>query len=68
MSRLKNDNLKKCFSLLREFVEKSQALPGKKENAFLAIDQLQKITAGNNTTPGVIFGCLGRPIADSNPG
>lgn len=68
MSRLKSDNLKKCFSLLREFVEESQALPGKKENASLAIDQLQKITAGNSTTPGLILGCIGRPIADSNPG
>ncbi len=46
MSRLKNDNLKKCFSLLREFIEDSPAPGSRKGIAVLALEQLQRITAG----------------------
>ncbi len=65
MSNLKKDNLKKCFSLLREFVEESTVVDNKKGTAILALNQLQKVIAGaevttNNANPG----CLGRPIAD----
>ena len=68
MSKLKKENVKKCVSLLREFVEESSALDNKKERAILALDQLQKITAGTDPAIArgdVSFFCLGRPRADS---
>jgi hypothetical protein len=46
MNRLKNDNLKKCFSLIREFIEDSPSLSSRKGIAVLALKQLQRITAG----------------------
>ena len=67
MSKLKKENLKKCVSLLREFVEESSALDNKKERAILALDQLQKITAGtdSNIARGVVYlFCVGRPRVD----
>lgn len=68
MSKLKKENVKKCISLLREFVEESSALDNKKERAVLALNQLQKITAGTDPAFGignVFFQCLGRPRADT---
>lgn len=67
MSKLKKENLEKCVSLLREFVEESAALDNKKQRAILALNQLQKITAG--TDPAIVggavfFNCLGRPRLD----
>jgi len=67
MSHLKRENLKKCFSLLREFVEESTAQGNKKGTAILTLNQLQKIIAGadggtENENP--ILSCNGRPIAD----
>ena len=64
MSKLKKDNVKKCVSLLREFVEESSSHDSQKQRAILALNQLQKITAGNDS--GVAIGevsflCLGRP-------
>lgn len=65
MSHLKRENLKKCFSLLREFVEESRAQDNKKGNAILTLNQLQKIIAGTEvTTRNLILSCNGRPIAD----
>jgi hypothetical protein len=67
MSKLKKENLKKCVSLLREFVEESSALDNKKERAILALNQLQKITAGTDSNIAVgnlYFNCLGRPRVD----
>jgi hypothetical protein len=64
MSKLKKENVKKCVSLLREFVEESSALDNKKEEAILALNQLQKITAGTDPVNGignVSFLCGGRP-------
>jgi hypothetical protein len=49
MSNLKAQNLKKCFSLLREFIDES-SLHNKKGIALLALNQLQKITAGTSST------------------
>ena len=49
MSKLKTQNLKKCFSLLREFIDES-SLHNKKGIAMLALNQLQKITAGTDST------------------
>jgi hypothetical protein len=65
MSRLKNENLNKCVSLLREFIDEASTQGSKKEIAILALDQLQNITAG--TTPPVPLGpvCITRPRADA---
>ncbi len=60
MSRLKNENLNKCFSLLREFIDEASREDTKKEKAILALNQLQRITAGEDTQ----FICLGRPRID----
>jgi len=65
MSHLKRENLKRCFSLLREFVEESTAQDNKKGTAILTLNQLQKIIAGTDgdaEDPGL--SCHGRPIAD----
>ncbi|HLP61382.1 MAG TPA: hypothetical protein VK186_21250 [Candidatus Deferrimicrobium sp.] len=65
MSHLKRENLKKCFSLLREFVEESTDVGNKKGIAILALNQLQKVMAGTDVTAtDPDPGCLGRPIAD----
>lgn len=65
MSYLKRANLKKCFCLLRGFVEESKAQDNKKQTAILALNQLQKIIAGAEaTTAPPLTGCSGRPIAD----
>lgn len=68
MTKLKKENVKKCVSLLREYVEESSALDIKKERAILALDHLQKITAGTDSAIaiGVVsFFCLGRPRIDN---
>ncbi|HLP46314.1 MAG TPA: hypothetical protein VK469_10220 [Candidatus Kapabacteria bacterium] len=65
MRQLKRNSVKKCFSLLREFVETSGAVDNKRGIAILALNQLQKVMAGTDvraTDPDP--GCLGRPIAD----
>ena len=46
MSRLKNETVTKCVSLLREFIEEASAQGSKKGTAVLALNHLQKITAG----------------------
>ena len=72
MSRLKDKNLKKCYSLLREFIEEAPSMSGKKGLAVLALSQLQKITAGirtsddGGTTPDP--NCHDVPRIDGNPG
>jgi hypothetical protein len=63
MKRLKEQNVKRCFSLLREFINETP-LNSKKEMAVLALNQLQKISAGTgNSNQGSILGCHGRPMA-----
>jgi len=69
MSRLKNENLNKCFSLLREFIDEASKEDNKKEIAILALNQLRRITAGSDTIDGggsTILGpeCASRPRAD----
>ncbi|MCX6578982.1 MAG: hypothetical protein NT166_02235 [Candidatus Aminicenantes bacterium] len=65
MSHLKRENLKRCFSLLREYVEESKAENNKKGTAILTLNQLQKIIAGEEETlVDPILSCNGRPIAD----
>jgi hypothetical protein len=46
MGRLKVENLNKCVSLLREFVDESSEANNKKGIAKLALEQLERITAG----------------------
>ena len=46
MSQLKNENVTKCVSLLREFIEEASVQGNKKGVAILALNHLQKITAG----------------------
>jgi hypothetical protein len=62
MSHLKDESLKKCISLLREFIHESPA--GKKGTAMLALEHLQKITAGTDTP---VMTCATRPRADGTP-
>jgi hypothetical protein len=53
---------------LREFVEESSAIDNKKERAILALNQLQKVTAGTDPAIArgdVYFFCVGRPRVDS---
>ena len=71
MSHLKKEMANKCFSLLREYIDEG-SLSSKKEAAVLALDQLQKITAGtvsqdsaNNGSTTLILACVGRPRADA---
>ncbi len=70
MSHLKKEMANRCFSLLREYIDEAP-LSSKKETAVLALDQLQKITAGtgsqdsNNGSTTLILACVGRPRADA---
>jgi hypothetical protein len=72
MSHLKEKTVNKCVSLLREYIDET-SLNNKKENAILALNQLQKITAGTDSTgspdggnppAGLLSKCFGRPKAD----
>jgi hypothetical protein len=67
MVRLKVENLNKCVSLLREFIDESSEANNKKGIAKLALEQLERITAG--TEPLATFACdIGeRPIIGKNP-
>jgi hypothetical protein len=75
MSRLKNENLNKCFSLLREYLNEGPS-NNKKGAAILALDQLQKITAGidangfpvdSNPLGYSLLSCNGKPRVDGSP-
>jgi hypothetical protein len=62
MSHLKDESLKKYVSLLREFIQEA---PGSKKGiAMLALNQLQKITAGTSAS---FLTCATRPKADGTP-
>lgn len=71
MTSLKNKNVTKCFSLLREYLEGAPR-DGKKGSAILALDQLQQITAGagtqdfQSTTDGPV--CISKPLANGSTG
>lgn len=64
MSHLKKDNMNKCFSLLEEFIEAAGASGAQKGAAKLALDQLQKISAGTSSQELEVGGCHERPRAD----
>ena len=57
MSRLKTENLTQCFSLLREFIDESSESNNKKGLAIMALEHLQKITAGKDH-PGTDYVCV----------
>lgn len=61
MNYLRNENVKKCLSLLREFVDESSVEQGRKGIAILALDQLKRITAGDGDPAPQ---CIGSPRAD----
>jgi hypothetical protein len=64
MSKLKVESSKKCLSILRQFVEDTSSSGNTKDMAILAIDHLQKITAGTDIIlSGTDFTCSGRPRA-----
>lgn len=70
MSRLKNKNSKKCFSILRQFIDEVPSNGEKREVAILALNQLQRITAGISS-PELSGGsesriCIGKPLADGS--
>lgn len=75
MNHLKNENLNKCLSLLREYLDEGPS-NNKKGAAILALDHLQKITAGTDSqgvsldsnapeTSGSF--CTGRPRLNGTP-
>lgn len=67
MSKLKYENLQKCVSLLREFIDKATETENKKVIAKMALGQLQKITAGISS-PGILGPmCSSRPRAEGAP-
>jgi len=64
MSKLKVENSKKCLSILRQFVEETSSSGKSKDLAILALNHLQKITAGTDIVlAGIDFTCTGRPRA-----
>lgn len=69
MSHLKKEMANKCFSLLREYIDEAP-LSSKREAAVLALEQLQKITAGthsqnsiNSGSNTVMLDCAHKPRA-----
>ena len=64
MSRLKDENLKKCVSLIREFIDDASTEGNKKEIAIMALNQLQSITAGSDQQSPLGPACLTNPRAD----
>ncbi|MCK5058112.1 MAG: hypothetical protein KAT34_15780 [Candidatus Aminicenantes bacterium] len=65
MGNLKKENVTKCFSLLKEFIDGADPQNSNKGIAVLALDQLQKITAG--TDNDLFSACIDLPRADVNP-
>lgn len=64
MSNLKSENVNKCISLLREYLAETPAAK-KKGSAVLALNQLQRITAGTiDTTVYSGDSCDGKPRAN----
>jgi hypothetical protein len=64
MSKLKVESSKKCLSILRQFVEETSSPSKNKDLAILAINHLQKITAGTDIVlAGTDFTCSERPRA-----
>lgn len=76
MGRLRDENSKKCFSILREFIDDSPLVGSQKERAALALELLQKVAAGTGTRDSSNAGdstgesgsaCISRPRAYGSP-
>jgi hypothetical protein len=81
MNDLKSETVNKCFSLLREFIEETPGVNNKRGVAILALNQLRKVTAGQDkddddvtdvigdggTQSAPDFSCIGHPRADGTP-
>jgi len=65
MSRLRDESMEQCFSLLREFIERTSR-DSRNGTAALALDQLQRIMAGTTDPPE--SSCIETPLADGSPG
>lgn len=71
MKRLRDESQKKCFSILRKFINGSPQ-DERKGTAILALDQLHRITAGTDSVGSTIplagsTVCSGRPRANEAP-
>ena len=66
MSYLKNKNSKKCLSIIRQFIEGAKSEKREKETVILALDQLQRVTAGIDAGAAGKDLCIGRPLAESS--
>ncbi|MCK5057169.1 MAG: hypothetical protein KAT34_10975 [Candidatus Aminicenantes bacterium] len=70
MTSLRKENVRKCFSLLKEYLKEAPRSE-KKGGAILALDQLRKITAGvgtqdvSLTSDGPV--CVSKPRANGTP-
>ncbi len=64
MSQLKQANLKKCYSFLKDFINDSGVEDNKKGFAVMALNQLRQITAGDglNATTNSGPKCLTQPL------
>ena len=65
MGNLKKENVTKCFSMLKEFIDGVDPQDSNKGIAVLALNQLQRITAGEDNDP--FSSCIDLPRADVNP-
>jgi hypothetical protein len=66
MSNLKVENSKKCLSILRQFINETSSPAKSKEVVILAINHLQKVTAGTDIVLNETdFTCTGRPRAEA---
>lgn len=62
MSDLKTETLKKCFCLLREFIDEPSGKSSSKGAVILALNQLERVTAGAKENPDA--NCIDTPLAD----
>jgi len=74
MLTLKSESLNRCYSILKEFVEGAETSKGQKGMARLALEQLQRVTAGNSQDESAVIpnlplagsaDCVYRPRADN---
>ncbi len=72
MTHLKAESMRKCFSLLREYIGENPKDTGKRI-ATLALNQLEKITAGSrdkiysiDAEPDIGLSCIGHPRANGS--
>ncbi len=62
MTNLKSETVNKCFSLLREYIEETSGVNNNKGVAVMALNQLERVTAGTREKPD--SQCSETPLAD----